>query len=257
MIGTPISAERRSVHDTVLADENIFVVSCARELHSTVLAVRRRNLALIPNAVDVDHFVAERQGGDFHSVFRAALDRGRPIVGYFGAFASWVDVDLLKATARALPSVSVVAIGADHDGTLARLATERPENLLIVPSVRYSELPRYAAWFDVAVLPFRAGLVTDGASPLKLCEYMALGAPIVSTDVPEARHHDCVWIAADENAFIELCERALSVSGDATLRARLHQEAQTNSWDVRAAAFAESLSATGFLSSPSPATDPS
>lgn len=136
-----------------------------------------------------------------HAHFARALDPSveipaaaralpRPIVGFFGLVAEWVDLDALALTADRLAATgggTVVVLGevrgADRDA-LERLQSRAN---VVMPGRRpYDELPGWSRAFDCAVLPFVQNELTHAANPLKLREYLAAGLPVVSTDLPEA-----------------------------------------------------------------------
>lgn len=243
----PLSAVRRAVHEQLLRDEAVLVVGSAQALVNEVRALRTQNVVYLPNGVDCAHFSVARRRRRFHLVFEAALSRRSPVIGFFGLLAGWVDVDLIAALARARPDLTVVTIGPDYDGTGARLAASRPANLFMVPSVPYDELPDYAAWFDVSILPFLRNPITDAASPLKLFEYMALGAPIVSTTIPEAMRYPSVTVAENREAFIDACARAATQAEPAAQREQRIAGARANAWNVRATDLIAALDRAGFL----------
>ena len=44
---------------------------------------------------------------------------------------------------------------------------------------------RYAAEFDIGLIPFVRNTLTEAVNPLKLMEYYALGLPVLATRLPE------------------------------------------------------------------------
>jgi glycosyltransferase involved in cell wall biosynthesis len=51
----------------------------------------------------------------------------------------------------------------------------------------HHELASYLAAFDVCVVPYVRTAYTRTAVPTKIGEYLAMGRPVVSTDLPEVR----------------------------------------------------------------------
>ena len=75
----------------------------------------------------------------------------RPRLGYFGAIKPWlVDQELIKRAARERPDWQWIFIGNKSRG----VEIEALPNTHFLPPVPYQELPRYAAGFDVCVLPW-------------------------------------------------------------------------------------------------------
>src|SRR5262249_34487752 len=131
-----------------------------------------------------------------HAHFARALDESttvpadirdlpRPIIGFYGLVAEWVDLEAMRQVALLYPHGSVVILGDTNNadtGSLRALS-----NVHFLGHRAYSELPGYCKAFDVALLPFLRNELTENANPLKLREYLAAGLPVVATDIPEAR----------------------------------------------------------------------
>jgi hypothetical protein len=227
-------------HAALLSDESVLVVTSAQALFDEAAAMRRANLLLAQNAVDRAHFEAPRTREGLVPEMAAAIERGVPIAGYFGALASWFDYDLVLGLARARPEISVVLIGPDYDGSLRawRQRTGRlPDNLFLVPALPYDRLPVQSAWFDVALVPFLVNDITLATSPLKLYEYFAGGHPVVSTPLPECARHQAVLISDGVEAFAAAVDRGLALRHDEAYRALLAEEAKANDWCARAEAI--------------------
>lgn len=195
------------------------------------LAAERRPLNprthFVSHGVDVEHFRAALRLAPPADL--AALPR--PVVGFVGLLAEWVDLGLLAAVARRLPHASVALIGrATTDlGPLAGLP-----NVHRLGPRPYAALPACCAGFDVGVIPFRLNALTTRANPLKLREYLAAGLPVVSTPLPEvARYDGLVRLAEGEDAFVAAVEAALADRSPAATRRRTEAMA-AESWERRA-----------------------
>ncbi len=225
-----LTVDRRKLHERLLRNEIASaIVTSATALHDEVKAMREGNHALITNAADVAPFVAARRGSNLRKDFAAVVDRGRPIVGYYGSLASWLDCDLINAVARARPSYSIVVLGPDLDGSRSRLDASL-DNLHILSAMRYSDLPRHAVWFDVCLVPFVINQITLATSPLKIFEYMALGKTTVSTDLPECRKYKSILIAPTADEFFAAVDRALEMASEPEAVAMARKEAAENTW---------------------------
>lgn len=236
----PLSEERLRLHDQILADqENVLVLASADALLRDVATRRSRNMLLVTNGVEVERFkgIARERAG-LRADFAHILTRSRPILGYYGSLASWFDYGLVRRLAEARPGYDVVLIGPDLDGTGSALA-QGPSNLFVLPAMRYEELPRHAAWFDVCLVPFIINDVTLATSPLKIFEYMALGRPTVSTDLPECRKYQSVFTAAPDE-FAATCDHALTLEGPA-FRETAQLESEENSWGKKVDAIVRSI----------------
>jgi glycosyltransferase involved in cell wall biosynthesis len=83
--------------------------------------------------------------------------------------------------------------------------------------------------------------ITESTSPIKLFEYMAMGKPIVTTNMPECRKYQSVLIGKNHEEFIKKIDEALSLRDDREYKNILKKEAKANSWESKAKVIAEML----------------
>lgn len=221
-------------HLTVLRDERCMVVVTASKLLDEVLCYRHANYALVSNGVDVEHFGRSFLPQDAPEAMQPLLVGGQVIIGYFGALASWFDYALVRRLAMERPDYQIVLVGWDYDKSLQAARLDDYRNITVIGPINYQELPKYAHWFSISIIPFKINEVTESTSPIKLFEYMALGYPIVTTDLPECRKYRSVMIGRDHGSFIEKIDEALSLRQDEVYRALLRREAQENTWEEKA-----------------------
>ncbi len=205
------------------------VVATADRLLDAVRPIRA-DAVLAPNGVtprDFQLLPGAPVPDDLANVLAADL----PVVGYYGALARWLDFDLLNRVTATAPDLSFVIIGPDHDGSAARIA--RRPNVHLLGEKPYASLPAYSRRFDVALVPFAVSDVTRSTSPVKLFEYMAAGAPVVSTPVDECRKHRAVWIASGPDAFLAAIRCAIGRRDDPAYQALLALEVAENTWTAR------------------------
>jgi len=189
-----------------------------------------KNIYLLPNAADVDHFfLTDREEtpvpGDI-----AGLPG--PVLGFIGVIHDWIDLDLIEHVAVARPGWSVAMIGPLGPGVNADRLKELP-NVYFFGRRDKGELPGYLKAFDVCLNAFRLNELTDRVNPLKIYEYLASGRPVVSVDMPGVREFgDVIEIAGDYDGFVRAVERALErESGE--LKKRRLEVAARHSWQVR------------------------
>jgi len=189
----------------------------------------------LPNGVDYDHFCVARDPGKIPQDIKHVVERKKPIIGYFGALAAWLDYDLVNSLAKKRPEYQLLIIGVDYDGSLHQL--DNAPNIHYLGQKPYKILPNYGAWFDVSIIPFQAGKIADTTSPIKLFEYMALGTPIVTTDMKECKKYKSVLWTRNAHEFIESIDRALELRHDRHYVEILNEEAKANTWRARAECF--------------------
>lgn len=172
--------------------------------------------------------VLVRHGVD-HAHFARALDPAlpipeplrplpRPVIGFFGLLADWIDLPLVRRVADAYPQASVVLLGKVVT-SLEPLAGAR--NVHLLGRRPYAELPAWCRGFDVALTPFRRNELALAANPLKAREYVAAGLPNVCTDLPELRRIPGCTVAATEEGFLAAVGQALKSGGPDPARSAL------------------------------------
>jgi len=235
-LGVPESTYVR--HAAILQDERCMVVATADKLYRDVQAHRNRNFSLVTNGVEFAHFSRKFSEHEMPAVLRPLVSGGRKVIGYFGALASWFDYELVVKVVRERPDYEVVLIGFDFDGSSLPYHLDKEPRIHVIGPINYRDLPRYACWFDVATIPFRINDITESTSPIKLFEYMAMGKPIVTTDMPECRKYKSVLVAKSHEGFIKALDSALLKSDDPEYLAQLKQEALENTWEAKAGVIA-------------------
>jgi glycosyltransferase involved in cell wall biosynthesis/SAM-dependent methyltransferase len=222
-----------------LATRSEIVLATARRLHDEMEQLRP-DVLYCPNGADYEHFHLTTPPSvptDMAEVVKS----GRPIVGYYGALARWVDYDLLARAARAHPKFEFVLIGPNFDRTLVHQPLAKLSNVHWLGQKQYEELPAYLYYFSVATIPFVINDITKATSPVKLFEYMAGGKPIVTTDMPECREYPCVMVARNALEYVAMLDEAVCRGSWESYRQSLDREAQNNTWDVRARQILDQL----------------
>lgn len=219
--GTP--AEIAEMEAELAARSHVVIVSADK------LAETKRKLN--PNCHVVRHGVDHRH-------FAKALDPEtpvpellqrlpRPIIGFFGLIADWVDLDLVRGVADAFPEGSVVLVGKAST-PLSALAGA--SNVHLVGRRPYEELPSWCKGWDVALMPFVENELAANSNPLKVREYLAAGLPVVSTPVPEVSRLGLCRIASGRDAFVAEVRKALEDPGPSKARS---QAIAHESWEAR------------------------
>lgn len=194
---------------------------------------------LLPHGVDFDHFSGAAKGRGPIPPEMARLPR--PVLGFFGLLAPWVDIELLQHLARSFPQGSVVLIGAAWSGCRP---IGGPANLHWLGPRSYTDLPRLAAHFDVALIPFRQDKLTAYVNPLKLLEYLALGLPVVSIPLPDLEPFGhLIYQASTAEEFVFQVRKALHDRTSELCRERF-ERAAGESWEARVLTLEEHLAAT-------------
>lgn len=157
-------------------------------------------------------------------------DLPRPIIGYIGAIHRHIDVELVCQIALAHPEGSIVLAGPIQiDVTRLRAL---PNVYLIGPRA-HGDLPPLVAEFDVGLIPYEQNQYTETVNPTKLYEYLAMGTPVVSSDLPEVVAQQlppfALRVAPDREHFLESLRQTLA-SADPADRSRRRRIALEHDW---------------------------
>ncbi len=224
---TGASKGLKEIEENLFKKANLVIVSAEKLL--TDKKKFNKNTFIIRHGVDFSHF-------------RTALDEKtqipdeiknlpKPVIGFHGLLADWVDFELIKKTAEYFKNGSVVLIG--------KIAVDAEQKIRILDGLKnvhflgrkpYSELPNYCKGFDVALNPFVISDLTLAANPLKVREYLAAGLPVVSTAIPEVAMLENCRIGHDHKEFIQQIEEALKNSGP---QKATSDSVKNESWEAR------------------------
>jgi O-antigen biosynthesis protein len=197
-----------------------------------------QRLALVPNGAEFEHFTRRPSACPTEL---AGLSG--PLIGFFGAFADWIDTPLLRLMATARPTWQFILIGSTLYADLTPL--QGLPNVHLLGEKPYADLPAYLHRFDVAIIPFRKLPVTQAMNPVKLFEYLSAGKPVVATDLDEMRFYaNYAALASGPSAWLAAIEQSLTdLSPQAQVRRTAY--ARQNTWEARFAALQAALYAIG------------
>lgn len=177
------------------------------------------NLAAFSSASADNNGLGKRQ---LESIERVK-NLSHPRIGYVGAISNHINGDLVAELARQRPEWSWVFVGPRHAPT-GRFK-DMP-NVHFVGQQPHRSLVNFIREFDVCIIPYQLNSYTATVFPTKLNEYLAVGKPVVSTNLPAVcdfnEQHDVLNISdeAPEN-FLRAVESALGQAGEhATERRR-------------------------------------
>lgn len=165
----------------------------------------------------------------------------KPIIGYVGGMHRHVDFGLLREMALARPAWSWVFIGALQSDTQG--LAELP-NVRLLGQKPHPQLAAYIGAFDVCIVPYVNSIYTETVVPTKINEYLALGKPVVSTDIPtvcefNAAHHVLRTAPALCDEFLRAVEDALLLPKDRAVLEHRRRVAELGDWAARVEAMSK------------------
>lgn len=188
------------------------------------------NTVYLPGGVDIDQFDPARSWPEPAPL--AGIPH--PRAGFLGTLDDRVDVPLLAESAAALPAVQFVLVGPVKHHLIDLAPLHALPNVHFAPACDYAAVPAHMAHFDVCLIPYRVNRYTQGLSPLKLYEYLALEKPVVATGLPYLlREAQLIQIAHTPAEFIAAIQTALAQPGTPQQRQARRATAAAASWDAQ------------------------
>ncbi len=210
------------------------------------------NVHNVPAGVNLELFHAGESGEDetaadsssgYREITHTLSSLPHPVIGYVGGMHKFVDYPLLKGLAQARPRWSWVFVGAVQ-AEINGLA-ELP-NVHILGQQPHPSLAHYIRQFDVCLIPYLNDPATATALPLKLNEYLALGKPVVSTELPaicafNEQHQVLITALNQSDSFLRAIEQALNLPSDERAIARRREVAALGDWQSCLNAMSETI----------------
>jgi glycosyltransferase involved in cell wall biosynthesis len=166
---------------------------------------------------------------------------GHPVIGYVGGLHRYVDYDLLSRMARLRSGWLWVLVGPEQTevGELARL-----QNVRLLGQRDHDSLAGYISGFDVCIVPYVKTTYTNTVVPVKINEYLAMGKPVVSTNIRavedfNSQHKVLVTAEPDPDEFLCAIEGALRLPATQALTDRRRAVASHGDWSARVEAMSD------------------
>lgn len=187
----------------------------------------------VPNGVDADRFAPRER--DSELARQLGLD-GRLVLGFIGSLyqyegVSWL-VNALSELKRTGLACRLLVIGDGEDlPSIREVARQSGLDDAVLPlgRVPHDQVERYYSLMDVMVYPRRKSRLTDTVTPLKPLEAMALGKPILASDVGGIRElieHDKTGLLFRADDVEDFCRQARRLMSSPELRAKLAAQAR-------------------------------
>jgi glycosyltransferase involved in cell wall biosynthesis len=153
--------------------------------------IPEEKISLLPNGCSVDQFQPRTRDEELAGSLGLS---DAFVIGYLGSVVFYEGVELMvQAVARARRKsklnirLLVVGDGGAYGRVLKEIADTPGDFVVTTGRVPHAEIPRYYSIVDVLALARRPLPVCEAISPLKPFESMAMGKPIITSDVAAIR----------------------------------------------------------------------
>ncbi len=227
---------------------------CHRADHITVLCNGIRSdlanrgiptdkMTVIFNGIDPEELIGNKQNSPGRKSWNVD---GRTVIGFIGSFYRYEGLDLLvKATAelaRSRPDILLLLVGTGEVESELRNLADRLKlsgNILFAGRVEHGDILTVYQLADVLVYPRYSNRLTELVTPLKPLEAMALGKPVVASDIGGHReliqHGRTGYLFEPGNltALVEVLDKVLRVreAGEALGNTAFRWVRDFHSWD--------------------------
>jgi PEP-CTERM/exosortase A-associated glycosyltransferase len=180
----------RMLENTVARSATAVVVICdGLKTELIDRGISREKIHVVPNAVPSTLF--ERPDAKAVEALRKRFGlMDKQVIGYFGSFFDWEGVDaLIEAmveTLNILPDVRLLLAGGGRQEESLRSLAQRmgiADKVIFAGRFPAEDVKLYYSIADIMVFPRKRMRLTDMVTPLKPLEAMAMGVPLVVSDV--------------------------------------------------------------------------
>ena len=204
-------------NEKYLIENADIVLTSAQKLYDRIVK-ENPNTYIVRNGVEYDHFYGKCAGSE----------NG---IGFIGALADWIDVEIMEYLAEHIPDTKLHIIGPVSVKTDN---LKKFNNVVIYGKQDYAVLPELFKHFNVALLPFKINKLTLSVNPIKFYEYCAGGKVSVATRLPELENYiPHIYIADTKEEFCDMTIRALQQEDQSFIK-EIEKIAKENSWQQRA-----------------------
>jgi len=195
-------------------------------------------VTVVGNGVDTERFTPAPRSEALAR--RLGLGAG-PILGFIGSFYRYEGlrflVEAMPDLRKRLPGAQLLLVGGgEEEPVLREMSASTGGSVILTGQVPHREILEYYSLLDIFVCPRLRMRLTELVTPLKPLEAMAMGCPVLASDVgglAELIHHGVTGLlfrAGSREAFVEA---ASELGSSAELRGLLGKRARQAVVDER------------------------
>lgn len=171
------------------------LVGCLQEHH----AIQLRDPLILHDAAPagIERLLPDRRRQALIELLKIPsndLARFKAVCGYFGQLYTGRGIEIIESMAAARPECMFLVFGGEGS-EVARRRLNAPANLQFMGHVPHPVSQRAQAAVDVLLMPYQRSVsigvkghdTARWMSPMKMFEYLAVGVPIISSDLPVLR----------------------------------------------------------------------
>jgi glycosyltransferase involved in cell wall biosynthesis len=232
------------IHGELEAEKRLLskvdMVVCVSETLAEVLRSRLpsgRNIPIIvlPNGYDERVFDPGKNYLEPSDLARVL----KPRVLVAGHISERIDWEGIRGAVKTRTDWTWVFIGPADAGMKEKI-NNMGGSTFYYPPIPAEEVPAWISHCDACAVPYRLNPFTAASSPLKAIEYLAMGAPVLSTRIPSLGCYDRAieWvIESDGESYSKALSTLTIKSKDYSIRAFRQRAVSGDSWGARVNQF--------------------
>lgn len=169
-----------------------------------------------------------------------------PRVLVTGHLSERIDWKGITDSIRKRPEWTWIFVGPADDGIpekikkISKITWQSKQNIVWQNQIPIHEIPAWIAHVDACAVPYQLNAFTLASSPLKAIEYLAMGAPVLSTCIPALKSYEKLinWVEEDDgNSYAQALDN-VSEKGLHSVLARFFLDGiESHSWKVKSRIF--------------------
>lgn len=179
---------RRKGEETTMAlADKIVVLSNPLRLDLEQRGIPKEKIKCVGNAVDCTHFKPQRHSNRIEILYHL---KGKFVIGYVGTLRKMEGLQLIiqalsQLKKEGFPVVFFVVGYGEYKATLVKQVEELglEKEVVFAGTIPPKKIDQYYSVMDLVVFPRIRSRVTELVSPLKPLEAMAMGKPILASNV--------------------------------------------------------------------------
>ncbi len=236
--GTPIEGEEMAEVSILDKVDEVICVSetLAKTLKSRMPAGRILPVNVLPNGFDERVFDPER-GWKEPFVLRNV---SRPRILVAGHVSERIDWHGIMGTVQKRPKWTWIFVGPAEHGMIEKIQCNLGGLGYYHPPIPSTDIPAWIHHCEVCAVPYRLNSFTCASNPLKAIEYLAMGAPVLSTEVPSLKRYEGAieWVNEGNSAsYAKALDKLEKQYGNHELGVFRRRAVAEDSWERRKSQF--------------------
>ena len=172
---------------TIRGSDRIFVINQGLKDYAVEMDGDVNKISVIPAGVDFAKFNPQTDGSSIREKY--GIKKNDILLFFMG----WIyDFSGMKEVAESLSnfdneSIKLMIVGeGDLYKLLSKMKSENNlnEKLILTGKIPFEEVPKHIASADICLLPAYKNEIMMNIVPIKIYEYMAMGKPVIATNLP-------------------------------------------------------------------------